>query len=44
MGRLPAEAARVGLVVQAADLTLRGYSIHALGSSYTRTLRTEAGE
>ena len=38
--RLPAAAAPVGLVVQAAGLALRAWSMRTLGDSYTRTLRT----
>ena len=38
--RLPAAAAPVGLVVQAAGLALRAWSMGTLGYFYTRTLRT----
>lgn len=38
--RLPAAAAPAGLAVQAAGLALRAWSMHTLGGSYTRTLRT----
>ncbi len=44
IGRLPSRSAPVGLALQAAGLTLRGYSMHALGRSYTRTLRIDASE
>lgn len=39
--RLPPAAAPVGLTVQAAGLVLRTWSMHTLGTSYTRTLRTD---
>ncbi len=38
---VPDEVARAGLAVQSTGLALRGYSIHAIGASYSRTLRTE---
>jgi protein-S-isoprenylcysteine O-methyltransferase Ste14 len=40
--QLPPAAASVGLVVQAAGLALRAWSMRTLGDSYTRTLRTGA--
>jgi protein-S-isoprenylcysteine O-methyltransferase Ste14 len=41
--RLPPAAAPAGLVLQAAGLAVRAWSMRALGGSYTRTLRTGAG-
>lgn len=41
IGRLPVIVAPAGLVLQAAGLALRAYSMRTLGISYTRTLRTE---
>jgi len=38
--RLPRVAAPVGIAVQASGLSLRLWSMRALGASYTRTLRT----
>jgi protein-S-isoprenylcysteine O-methyltransferase Ste14 len=38
--QLPPAAAPAGLVVQAAGLALRAWSMRTLGGSYTRTLRT----
>jgi protein-S-isoprenylcysteine O-methyltransferase Ste14 len=40
--QLPPAAAPAGLVVQAAGLALRAWSMRTLGESYTRTLRTGA--
>jgi protein-S-isoprenylcysteine O-methyltransferase Ste14 len=39
--RLPAAVGPVGLVLQVCGLTLRTWSMHVLGASYTRTLRTD---
>ena len=39
--RLPRRFAAAGLLVQGAGLALRAWSMHELGSAYTRTLRTE---
>lgn len=44
IGRLPRAVARAGVAVQGTGLALRGYSMRALGSSYTRTLRTEPSQ
>lgn len=38
---LPRTAGPIGLMVQATGLALRAWSMHTLGSFYTRTLRTE---
>lgn len=40
---LPPAAAPLGLLVQAAGLALRAWSMRALGASYTRTLRVDDG-
>lgn len=42
--RLPAAVAPAGLVLQAGGVALRAWSMRTLGASYTRTLRTEAGQ
>ncbi|MGH3524973.1 MAG: methyltransferase family protein [Mycobacterium sp.] len=39
--RLPAPAGPAGLALQAGGLALRAWSMRTLGSSYTRTLRTD---
>ncbi len=44
MRPLPAAVAPAGLFVQATGLAVRAWSMRALGSSYSRTLRTEGGE
>ncbi len=41
---LPAVAAPAGVVLQALGLGLRGWSMRALGRSYSRTLRSEDGQ
>lgn len=43
-GRLPLVASPVGLVLELTGIGLRGWSMRALGSFYTRTLRTEGNE
>jgi protein-S-isoprenylcysteine O-methyltransferase Ste14 len=43
MRPLPAAVAPAGLLVQATGLSVRAWSMRALGKSYTRTLRTEDG-
>lgn len=42
IGQLRVAVARAGVAAQVTGLALRGYSMRALGSSYTRTLRIEA--
>ena len=44
LGRLSPRVAPVGLIIEATGLALRGISMQKLGSSYTRTLRTDANE
>jgi protein-S-isoprenylcysteine O-methyltransferase Ste14 len=39
--QLPRAASPVGLMLQAGGLTLRAWSMRTLGTSYTRTLRTD---
>jgi protein-S-isoprenylcysteine O-methyltransferase Ste14 len=39
--RLPGAAGPIGVALQAAGIALRGWSMHTLGTFYTRTLRTE---
>jgi protein-S-isoprenylcysteine O-methyltransferase Ste14 len=39
--QLPPMAGPAGLAVQASGLALRAWSMHTLGASYTRTLRTD---
>ena len=41
--QMPPAFAPTGLAMQAAGLALRGWSMRALGSSYTRTLRVDHG-
>jgi protein-S-isoprenylcysteine O-methyltransferase Ste14 len=41
VAQLPPIAGPAGLIVQASGLALRAWSMHTLGASYTRTLRTE---
>ena len=40
---LPRPATAIGLAAQAAGTAIRAWSMHTLGASYTRTLRTEGG-
>ncbi len=40
IGQLPPMAGPVGLVMQVIGLALRAWSMHTLGTFYTRTLRT----
>lgn len=44
LGRLPPAAAPLGLAIELAGLGLRAWSMRALGSSYSRTLRTGQGQ
>lgn len=44
LGRMPRRLAPAGLLVEAGGLGLRAWSMRELGSSYTRTLRTEGAE
>lgn len=42
--QLPRQAGPVGLIVQASGLALRAWSMRTLGSSYSRTLRTDEAQ
>lgn len=44
MRPMPTAVAPAGLLVQATGLAVRAWSMRTLGSSYSRTLRTESGE